>query len=307
MSSSIDLSEVYSNSGLSEILDQLDSELVGLKPVKTRIKEIAALLLVEKARQSFDLSSSRPGLHMSFTGRPGTGKTSIAKRISEILNKLGYLRKGHLIAVTRDDLVGQYVGHTAPKTKEIIKRAYGGVLFIDEAYYLYKPGNERDYGAEVIEILLQEMEKNNGEFVVIFAGYKDRMNDFYESNPGLFSRVSHHIDFPDYTEEELLSIANLLLKEEDYIFSDDAYIAFQEYIKKRRDLPFFANARSIRNALDRTRLRQAHRLFLRMGDKINREDLMTIEESDITSSRVFNGEVEDLDLSIPLTDNKSSQ
>ncbi len=302
MDSSIDLSAAYAESGVSEVLDQLDQELIGLKPVKTRIKEIAALLLVDRARQHLDLPSTMPSLHMSFTGRPGTGKTSVAIRISEILHRLGYLRKGHLITATRDDLVAQYVGHTAPKTREMIKRAQGGVLFIDEAYYLYKPSNERDYGAEAIEILLQEMELRRSEFVVIFAGYKDLMNDFYQSNPGLSSRVAHHIDFPDYTNRELLDIASLILEEQRYCFSKEASIAFEDYIQRRRELPFFANARSIRNALDRTRLRQANRLFSRMGELLNREELMTIECSDVMASRVFNGEIDGSDPALPITD-----
>jgi ATPases of the AAA+ class len=207
MDSSIDLSASLAESGVAEVLEQLDRELIGLQPVKTRIREIAALLLVDRARRSLDLPSSAPSLHMSFTGHPGTGKTTVANRISEILHRLGYLRKGHVVTVTRDDLVGQYVGHTAPKTREMIKRAQGGVLFIDEAYYLYKPGNERDYGAEAIEILLQDMERQRNDFVVIFAGYKDRMQQFYHSNPGLSSRVAHHIDFPDYSDAELMAIA----------------------------------------------------------------------------------------------------
>ncbi len=287
-----DLSKAYSDSGVAAVLDQLNRDLVGLKPVKTRIKEIAALLLVDLARQQLDLPSSMPGLHMSFTGKPGTGKTTVARRISEILHRLGYLRKGHLVTVTRDDLVGQYVGHTAPKTKEMIKRAQGGVLFIDEAYYLYKPGNERDYGAESIEILLQEMERQRNEFVVIFAGYKDRMDSFYQSNPGLSSRISHHIDFPDYTNEELMEIAQLFLDQQNYCLTKEASLVFREYIQRRRKLPFFANARSIRNALDRTRLRHANRLFSRMGESLTRDELMTIEPEDIKASRVFNGEVE---------------
>ncbi|HGY5537947.1 MAG TPA: CbbX protein, partial [Prochlorococcus sp.] len=286
----------------AEVLDQLDSELIGLTPVKTRIREIAALLLVDRARQDLDLPSTMPGLHMSFTGRPGTGKTTVASRISQILHRLGYLRKGHVVTVTRDDLVGQYVGHTAPKTREMIKRAQGGVLFIDEAYYLYKPGNERDYGAEAIEILLQDMERQRDSFVVIFAGYKDRMDDFYQSNPGLSSRVAHHINFPDYSNQELMAIAQLLLVQQHYCFSDDAVNVFEDYIERRRQLPFFANARSIRNALDRTRLRQANRLFARMGEPLSRDELMTIEPADILASRVFQGEVEGRDPSQPLTD-----
>ena len=293
MDSSIDFSKVYMESGVSEILEQLDKELVGLKPVKTRIKEIAALIFVFQARQKFELSNTLPSLHMSFTGTPGTGKTSVAKRISQILHKLGCLSKGHLVTVTRDDLVGQYVGHTAPKTKEIIKRAIGGVLFIDEAYYLYKQSNERDYGAESIEILLQEMENNRDNFVVIFAGYKDKMDVFYKSNPGLSSRVAHHIDFPDYSNQELLDIAYLLLDNQNYCFSNEASSVFERYINLRRELPFFANARSIRNALDRAKLRQANRLFSKMKESFTKDELMTIESEDILASRVFKGLIEE--------------
>ncbi len=292
MSSSIDLSAEYLDSGVAEVLDQLDQELIGLNPVKTRIKEIAALLLVDKARKALELSSTKPVLHMSFTGKPGTGKTTVAKKISQILYKLGYLRKGHVVTVTRDDLVGQYVGHTAPKTKEMIKRAQGGVLFIDEAYYLYKPGNERDYGSEAIEILLQDMEDLRDGCVVIFAGYKDLMETFYHSNPGLYSRVAHHIDFPDYTNKELMEIAKILLSHQNYCFSKEASPVFEEYIERRKKLPFFANARSIRNALDRVRLRQANRLFSRKDQLITREELITIEPADISASRVFDGEIE---------------
>ena len=301
MDSSIDLAASFADSGVAEVLEQLDRDLVGLRPVKTRIREIAALLLVDRARETLDLPSSAPSLHMSFTGRPGTGKTTVAIRISQILHRLGYLRKGHVVTVTRDDLVGQYVGHTAPKTREMIKRAQGGVLFVDEAYYLYKPGNERDYGAEAIEILLQDMEKQRSEFVVIFAGYKDRMQEFYQSNPGLSSRVAHHIDFPDYSDSELMEIALLLLHQQNYCFTDSAQQAFADYIARRRLLPFFANARSIRNALDRLRLRQANRLFSRMTEPLNREDLITIEASDVLASRVFQGEVEGEDPARPLT------
>ncbi len=301
MPSSIDLAAAYADSGVNEVLEQLDQDLIGLVPVKTRIREIAALLLVDRLRQQFELYSKAPGLHMSFTGRPGTGKTTVATRISQILHRLGYLRKGHVVTVTRDDLVGQYVGHTAPKTREMIKRAFGGVLFIDEAYYLHKAENERDYGAEAIEILLQDMESKRSDFVVIFAGYKDRMIDFYKSNPGLSSRISHHIDFPDYSDDELMKIALLQLKEYQYCFSQSAQAAFAQYILRRRRLPFFANARSIRNALDRLRLRQANRLFSSMGQPLSRDDLTTIEAEDVFASRVFLGEVEGEDPSQPLT------
>ena len=301
MHSLVDLDAAYATSGVGDVLAQLDRELIGLAPVKTRIREIAALLLVDQARQQLDLSSAAPCLHMSFTGHPGTGKTTVAQRMSQILLRLGYLRKGHVVTATRDDLVGQYVGHTAPKTKDMLKRAQGGVLFIDEAYYLYKPSNERDYGAEAIEILLQEMERSRQDLVVIFAGYKDRMTDFYRSYPGLSSRVAHHIDFPDYSEVELMAIAQLLLKQQDYQFSNEAVLAFQDYISRRRALPFFANARSIRNAIERLRLRHANRLFSSRTQPLDRDALSTIEASDVRASRVFQGEVEGADPAKPLT------
>ena len=301
MEPQINLQEAYDGVGIQEVLDQLDRELIGLQPVKARIREIAALLVVDKARSSLGLQTTPPSLHMSFTGRPGTGKTTVAERMSMILHRLGYVRKGHVVTATRDDLVGQYIGHTAPKTREMLKKAMGGVLFIDEAYYLYRPENERDYGAEAIEILLQVMENNRDDLVVIFAGYKDRMDVFYQSNPGLSSRVANHIDFPDYSADELLAIARLILADEHYRFSDEATAAFGEYIRRRMQLPFFANARSIRNAIDRARMRQAGRLFRHMGQSLTKLDLMTIEADDITASRVFSGEVEGLDPAEPLT------
>ena len=297
----IDLQAAYEGAGIQAMLDQLDLELIGLRPVKARIREIAALLVVDRARQQVGLVTKPPSLHMSFTGRPGTGKTTVAARMSKILHGLGYVRKGHVVTATRDDLVGQYIGHTAPKTREMLKKAMGGVLFIDEAYYLYRPENERDYGAEAIEILLQVMESNRDDLVVIFAGYKERMDVFYQSNPGLSSRVANHIDFPDYSAEELLAIAQLVLAAENYRFSEEATAAFSDYIHRRMQLPFFANARSIRNAIDRARMRQANRLFSRLGSPLTKLDLMTIEAEDITASRVFDGEVEGLDPSRPLT------
>ena len=297
----IDLQAAYEGAGIQAMLDQLDLELIGLRPVKARIREIAALLVVDRARQQVGLETNPPSLHMSFTGRPGTGKTTVAARMSKILHGLGYVRKGHVVTATRDDLVGQYIGHTAPKTREMLKKAMGGVLFIDEAYYLYRPENERDYGAEAIEILLQVMESNRDDLVVIFAGYKDRMDIFYQSNPGLSSRVANHIDFPDYSAEELLAIAQLVLAAENYRFSEEATAAFADYIHRRMQLPFFANARSIRNAIDRARMRQANRLFSRLGSPLTKLDLMTIEAGDITASRVFDGEVEGLDPSRPLS------
>lgn len=283
----VNLEAEFEASNVKEVLDKLDLELIGLKPVKTRIREIAALLLVDRLRKKFALTSETPTLHMNFTGNPGTGKTTVAMRMAEILHRLGYVRGGHLVSVTRDDLVGQYIGHTAPKTKEVIKKAMGGVLFIDEAYYLYKPENERDYGAESIEILLQTMENNRDDLVVILAGYKDRMDKFFHSNPGLRSRIAHHVDFPDYSAKELLDIAKLMLATQNYRFSPDAEKAFFDYITIRMTLEHFANARSVRNALDRARLRQANRLFANASKSLSKIDLMTLEAEDILGSRVF--------------------
>jgi probable Rubsico expression protein CbbX len=283
----IELSAVLADSHVSEVLQELDAELIGLKPVKARVRDIAALLVVERARKQLGLSGGSPSLHMSFTGNPGTGKTTVAMRMAQILHRLGYVRKGHVVAVTRDDLVGQYIGHTAPKTKEILKRAMGGVLFIDEAYYLYRPENERDYGQEAIEILLQVMENQRDDLVVIVAGYRDRMETFFRSNPGLSSRIAHHLDFPDYLPAELESIAQRMLESMQYRLSPTGLEALREYIPLRMQQAHFANARSIRNALDRARLRQANRLFAQPGRPLSREDLMTIEGEDLRASRVF--------------------
>jgi len=282
------LQDEYAKTEIAKILNLLDEELVGLAPVKSRIREIAALLLIDKLRRNLDITSANPGLHMSFTGSPGTGKTTVGLKMADILYQLGYVEKGHLLTVTRDDLVGQYIGHTAPKTKEVLKKAMGGVLFIDEAYYLYKPDNERDYGSEAIEILLQVMENQRDELVVILAGYKEPMDRFYESNPGLSSRITNHIDFPDYTVEELLQIAKLMLEEQQYQLTPDAEVALAEYIRKRKEKPLFANARSVKNALDRARMRQANRIFESRGQVLTKRELVNLEAQDILQSTVFN-------------------
>ena len=282
----VDLQAVLEESNVDEVLDQLDRELVALEPVKTRIREIAALLVVDRLRREVGLSADRPSLHMSFTGNPGTGKTTVALRMAEILHRLGYIERPHVVACTRDDLVGQYVGHTAPKTKEVLKRAFGGVLFIDEAYYLYRPENERDYGQEAIEILLQVMEGERDKLVVVLAGYKDRMDEFFRSNPGMSSRVAHHIDFPDYTLDELMQIVFVMLAERSYEFSEEAADVFRQYLERRMRRPRFAHARSVRNAIDRARLRQANRLY-EHGGRLTRDDLVTIEPEDLLKSRVF--------------------
>ncbi len=279
--------EVLAQSQVEAVMDELDRDLVGLAPVKQRIRDIAALLVIDKLRINLGLTAATPSLHMCFTGNPGTGKTTVALRMAEILHRLGYVRKGHLVAVTRDDLVGQYIGHTAPKTKEVLKKAMGGVLFIDEAYYLYRPENERDYGQEAIEILLQVMENQRDDLVVILAGYKDRMDTFFQSNPGMSSRIAHHLDFPDYTPGELLQIADRMLAAQNYRFGPGARETFDEYVHHRIRQPHFANARSVRNALDRARLRQASRLFADRDRALTRDDLTTIAEADLRASRVF--------------------
>ena len=288
----IDLQEILRDAEVEPVMAQLEDELIGLAPVKARIREIAAFLVVSRARAGLGLEAATPSLHMCFTGNPGTGKTTVALRMAEILHRLGYVRKGHVVSVTRDDLVGQYIGHTAPKTKEILKKAMGGVLFIDEAYYLYRPENERDYGQEAIEILLQVMENHRDDLVVILAGYKDRMDTFFKSNPGMSSRIAHHIDFPDYSENELLQITEKMVGGMNYHLDDGARSAMDEYIHLRRQQPHFANARSIRNALDRARLRQANRIFKRAtgaDSMVTTDELSTLTAEDIRASRVFGG------------------
>ena len=284
----INLQEEYAKTEIAKILNLLDEELVGLTPVKSRIREIAALLLIDKLRRNLGITSANPGLHMSFTGSPGTGKTTVGLKMADILYQLGYIKKGHLLTVTRDDLVGQYIGHTAPKTKEVLKKAMGGVLFIDEAYYLYKPDNERDYGSEAIEILLQVMENQRDDLVVILAGYKEPMDKFYESNPGLSSRIANHIDFPDYSVDELLKIAKIMLEEQQYQLTAGAEEALIEYIKRRKEKPLFANARSVKNALDRARMRQANRIFDSRGQVLTKKELVNLEAEDILQSTIFN-------------------
>ncbi|WP_425310507.1 AAA family ATPase [Ammonicoccus fulvus] len=282
----IDLAHDDVATKVNETLARLDNELIGLASVKQRVREIASLLLVDRARERFGLSTSKPTLHMSFTGGPGTGKTTVAMRMAEILHTLGYLRNAKVHAVTRDDLVGQFIGHTAPKTKEAIAKAAGGVLFIDEAYYLFRAENERDYGQEAIEILLTEMENERGSLVVIFAGYADRMGDLFAANPGLSSRVPHHIEFADYAHDELMEIAELMVEKENFVFDEPAREAFDEYLTLRREKPNFSNARSVRNAIERTRLRQARRLVA-LDRPITKADLMTLTADDIRGSSHF--------------------
>lgn len=281
------VAEVLRQSQIQAVLDELEHDLVGLLPIKQRIRDIAALLVIDKLRLNLGLAAQTPTLHMCFTGNPGTGKTTVAMRMAEVLHRLNYVRKGHLVAVTRDDLVGQYIGHTAPKTREVLKKAMGGVLFIDEAYYLHRPENERDYGQEAIEILLQVMENQRDDLVVILAGYKARMDTFFQSNPGMRSRIAHHLDFPDYDVAELAQIAERMLAEQNYQFAEGTPEVFHEYLEKRMAQPHFANARSVRNALDRARLRQASRLFAEADRELTATDLTTITPADLLGSRIF--------------------
>ena len=281
------VAQVLASSQVEAVLDELEQDLVGLAPVKQRIRDIAALLVIDRLRMQHGLASQAPSLHMCFTGNPGTGKTTVALRMAQVLHRLGYVRRPQVVSVTRDDLVGQYIGHTAPKTKEVLKKAMGGVLFIDEAYYLYRPENERDYGQEAIEILLQVMENQRDDLVVILAGYKDRMDTFFQSNPGMSSRIAHHLDFPDYSGEELLAIAQRMLDTAHYRFGEGAREVFTSYLERRIVQPHFANARSVRNALDRARLRQASRLFADRDRVLDADALSTLEAADILASRVF--------------------
>jgi probable Rubsico expression protein CbbX len=271
--------------GIDDLFTALDSELIGLVPVKKKVEEVGSLLLVDRARQRFGLSASRPNLHMCFTGAPGTGKTTVALMMADLLHRLGYLEKGHLVHAMRDDLVGEYIGHTAPKTKQVLERAMGGVLFIDEAYTLYRAEDSKDYGQECIDILMQVMENDRDKLVVILAGYKDRMDHFFESNPGMSSRIAHHLDFAEYKVDELLAIAKSMLDRSSYYLSHEAEAAFRDYLLLRMRQPRFANARSVRNELESARLRHAYRLAADPERHRSKDDLMRLEPSDIPSAR----------------------
>lgn len=274
--------------GVKDELEKLDFDLVGLKPVKTRVAEIAALLIVDKLRKGLGLETAVPSLHMSFTGAPGTGKTTVAMRMGQLLRKMGYCRTGSLVVATRDDLVGQYVGHTAPKTKEVIKKSFGGVLLIDEAYYLYNAANDKDYGQESIEILLNVMEQQREDLVVVLAGYEDRMNKFYSYIPGMSGRIGNHINFPNYSAPELVQIAKFMTRDLQYEFAPGSDNQFEKYIEKRMEMPYFSNARTVRNAVDRARMRASIRLFNQaMGKEgdgmVSKKDLQMILPNDIVS------------------------
>ena len=280
--------------GVQEQLDKLDNDLVGLIPVKKRVKEIAALLVLDKMRRKLGFETAVPSLHMSFTGAPGTGKTTVAVRMGQILAKMGYSRRGHVVLATRDDLVGQYVGHTAPKTKEMIKKAMGGVLLVDEAYYLYNAANDRDYGQESIEILLNVMENNQDDLVVAVAGYKDRMDKFFSYIPGMMSRIGNHIDFPNYSADELVEIASVMARDLEYDIDEKAYATFKQYIEKRMELPFFSNARTVRNAMDRARMNSAIRTFERFAIQGVNGGFCTVEDLKSITSEDFQVLLDDI-------------
>jgi probable Rubsico expression protein CbbX len=273
--------------GVDDVFEELDNKLVGLYPVKNKVEEIASLLLVDRVRHRFGLEAPRPNLHMCFTGEPGTGKTTVALQMAELLHRLGYLESGHLVHAMRDDLVGEFIGHTAPKTKRVLDRAMGGVLFIDEAYYLYRATDSKDYGQECIDILLQVMENDRDKLVVILAGYKDRMDGFFESNPGMSSRIAHHLDFAPYNLDELTAIGRAMLAGASYYLSEAAEAAFREYLTVRMGQPRFANARTVRNELERARLRHAHRLASDPELSRSMDDLMRLEPADVRADPGF--------------------
>ena len=282
-SDSIDIKECYKQTGISDILNTLDQELVGLKTVKNRVREISSVLLFDRIREIQELPVLNSSLHMAFTGRTGTGKTSVATKIALVLRSLGYLTKGHLTNVTREDLVGQYVGHTAPKTREQLQKAKGGILFIDEAYQLYKPDNERDYGAEAIELLLQVMENQRDDLIIIFAGAKDKLEKFFNSNPGVSSRIGNHINFNDYTTSELVEITKFLLHNDNrYKFNDETIKILEFYLDQFTKFPAFSNVRTIKVFLNQLFSYQSIRIentLINTG-KLDYESLVTIKKED---------------------------
>ncbi len=267
--------------GIDDLIAALDRDLIGLAPVKKKVEEIGALLLIDRARQRFGLSAPRPNLHMCFTGAPGTGKTTVATMMADLLHRLGYLETNNFVHAMRNDLVGEFIGHTAPKTKKILNRAMGGVLFIDEAYTLFRGEDSKDYGYECLDILMQVMENDRDKIVVILAGYKDPMDRFFRSNPGMSSRIAHHLDFADYAVDELLAIGRLMLDRSSYYLSPQAEAGFRDHVALQMKQPGFANARTIRNALEGARLRHAHRLAADPKQQRTKDDLMRLEPPDI--------------------------
>lgn len=279
----IDIRDCYNQTGIEKVLGTLDAELVGLENVKGRVREISSVLLFDRIREIQELPTLNSSLHMAFTGRPGTGKTSVAAKIALVLRNLGYLTIGHITNVTREDLVGQYVGHTAPKTREQLQKARGGILFIDEAHHLYKPDNERDYGAEAIELLLQVMENQRDDLIFIFAGGKDKIDSFFNSNPGISSRIGNHVDFLDYEVDELVQISQFLLHNENrYQFTSEAIEILKYYIAQLVKFPAFANVRTIKIFLNQLLSYQSIRVEKTLTEKgeLRYDSLIKIEKND---------------------------
>ncbi|MCL1791424.1 MAG: AAA family ATPase [Peptococcaceae bacterium] len=270
---------------VSGVMQQLD-DLVGLRPVKTLVKEIRAMTLIRVQRLEKDLAVDPLVLHMLFSGNPGSGKSTVARIMADLFREMGILNKGHLVECERADLVGEYIGHTAQKTRSLVQKAAGGVLFVDEAYSLMR-GGEKDFGKEAVDVLVKAMEDQKNDFILILAGYKSEMEAFLRTNPGLRSRFPLHLDFPDYTIRELLLIADVFLKQRDYVFRADARVAFGRTLeKKKNEHCYSGNARLVRNLIEQSIRRQAVRLLGQSGlNALSREDLRLILPQDLTGDR----------------------
>ncbi|MEL7566469.1 MAG: stage V sporulation protein K [Dehalobacterium sp.] len=267
------------NPKVQELFKELDT-LIGLRDVKKVIFEVQAYVEIQRRRTKEKLAAEPTVLHAIFKGNPGTGKTTVARILAKLFKEIGVLQKGHLVEVERADLVGEYIGHTAQKTREQLKKAIGGVLFIDEAYSLAR-GGEKDFGKEAIDVLVKAMEDNKDNLILILAGYKDEMEWFLKTNPGLRSRFPLHIDFPDYKIEELLEIANLMIKARQYKLTNESQITLERILRSHvlTGNANSGNARFVRNIVESAMRQQAVRLISK--PKTSREDLMTIETLDI--------------------------
>ncbi|WLR43464.1 stage V sporulation protein K [Bacillus carboniphilus] len=269
-----------SHSILKEIEKEMSS-LVGMEQMKETMKEIYAWIYVNQKRQEQGLKAEKQALHMLFKGNPGTGKTTVARLIGKLFYKMEVLSKGHLIEAERADLVGEYIGHTAQKTRDLIRKSLGGILFIDEAYSLAR-GGEKDFGKEAIDTLVKHMEDHKDEFVLILAGYSREMEYFLSLNPGLHSRFPLVVDFPDYTVNQLLEIARTMLDEREYIFHKEAEWKLKAHllvVKEKLPPAKFSNGRYVRNIIEKSIRKQALRLLSKQ--KHEYRDLMTIHSEDI--------------------------
>merc|ERR1711988_180321 len=266
-----------------QVIDDLDNELIGLKPVKDKMRRYAGQMLSQQIRKDAGVRAEIPPLHHVFTGNPGTGKTTVAMKMGELYREMGFINSGHTVQATRADLVGQYIGHTGPKTKEMITRSFGGILFIDEAYGLYKE-DSRDYGSEVLEMLVKFMDTTpNSDFVIILAGYRNLMTKMLNANLNLMSRMGNWIDFPDYNDDELLEISQLLANTYGYNYDNDAQDTFKEFMRIRKEFPYFSNARTVRNCMERARRIAATRILndaLDNGTKYTMDEIQTFQPGD---------------------------